>query len=327
MDISIELKDWECVLEDKKEMEGCFLDLLLRHIVFWAAPNVREQYHVAHNWMSQEMQLFLDGRNKGWDDLVSWVARSVRSKTMTENTLIVPYNDRGHWSVFIVEEDWTYHSDTLSELHEGPTARNFLYLVHMGWALARGVEVNSAAWREWQERQPIRLNVPLQADLWECGYMASLGFWQYLQSRGSSRFADRERVTTGAYRIWDGRKAYRWFMQALYLELVAPLPFHEVPNFSGRAPGCMIDDEDTVIVEGATTGSKKPRAVGIAATVKTRRLEDFNVLYTPKHTELPLGAEKPKPSKPKVNKLKATKRRMEGADKPSRSRPPKKAPT
>ena len=77
----------------------------------------------------------------------------------------------------------------------------------------------------------IRLPVSNQRESWECGFMACLGFWQYLIGRGGRHEAEEDAVTNRLrYLDSHGTKAYRWFMQVLYTEIVAPLPFHDAPN-------------------------------------------------------------------------------------------------
>lgn len=307
VDVSLALVDWQCVLNDKREMEGTFLDFLLRHVVYRAKESVRNQYCHTHNWLSATLQNYLADAEKDWDDVVNYLSRSFRTSNLSANTLIVPYHDRGHWSVFVLEKSRTYHADPAHQFHKGLEVDNFLFLVHMGWATAKGVKVGSPEWRQWQSRKPIRLPLPNQREAWECGFVACLGFWQYLIGRGERVEAEQDAVTRMQYLDWEGTKAHRWFMQALYTEIVEPLPLYDPPNLSAQGTvefGSA--SPDVVFVEGSGKPKKKVvQPLGVLGTVGARQLEDFNVLRNPplhlrrrKTTTGREGAEKPKGQKP-----------------------------
>jgi hypothetical protein len=138
VDLSLALVDWNCVLTDKSDMEGTFLDVVVRHVVFRANPEIRCQYHFASNWISCQLQLQLNDNAKTWDRIGAWLTKVLRSSTGSENTLVASYHDKGHWSLFVVDSSRTYHLDPLPGVHSSRHTKNFIFLLHLGWALAKG---------------------------------------------------------------------------------------------------------------------------------------------------------------------------------------------
>ena len=76
----------------------------------------------------------------------AWLSKVLRSSTDWENTLVVPYHDKDHWSIFVIELSQMYHVDLVFGFHTSRYVKNFVFLVHLGWALARGIIVGSDLW-------------------------------------------------------------------------------------------------------------------------------------------------------------------------------------
>lgn len=166
------------------------------------------------------------------DELVDRLAHRIRSPTGTENTLIVPYGERGHWSLFVVEKENAYHFDPLPGFHSGPEVANFYFVVVLAWAKVKGYKVGSEEWRLLVEGEPVALNAAKQKTEWECGYAVCYMFWQYLVLRGTAEEAPSD--TLGKQSNWlvfeDGRSYVRWAMEALYCEVVHPSPRYGLPR-------------------------------------------------------------------------------------------------
>jgi hypothetical protein len=190
VDLSLALVDWDCVLTDKSEMEGTFLDVVVRHVVFRANPEIRCQYHFASNWISRQLQLQLNDNAQTWDRIGAWLTKVLRSSTGSENTLVAPYHDKGHWSLFVVDSSRTYHLDPLPGVHSGRHTKNFIFLLHVGWALAKGLELGSDPWVAILKRSAFVVPAPSQKENWECGFAACMMFWQFMMDRGSRLEAD-----------------------------------------------------------------------------------------------------------------------------------------
>lgn len=252
MDLSFNEADIKTLFNDKEYLEGTHLDILARHIFYRAPLEVRRQYHITHNWISAVLHYALIESGRTWDTVVDVAWRHIQSSSNTENTLIVPYHDRDHWSYFIVEDSWTLHIDSL-QIHRGRETNNFLLLIHMAWALCRGVQVGSKAWEAWIRRSAMLLPTPMQSQGWECGLMACHGLWQYMILRGRNKRSGAAVLEPSRYVKWTGKQGRDWYTGVLYLETVAPHPDFEKPSFpSGPTPRDPAGDSDCWVIEEAT---------------------------------------------------------------------------
>lgn len=237
--MTLSQKDWGCILGEKKEMDGSILDFTLHHLLYRAEPEVRSMYHLSHNWIANTTQMMMDDKANDWEIVIDAVYRSLQSGSgsATHTTLILPFHDRSHWSIFIVEEDVTYHIDTLN-YHRDDRARNFIYLMHMGWALVKGVNPGTPEWTKWQQRGDRKIRCFQQGEAWECGMMACLSFWQYMLLRGKTPAITDEvlRRQEKNWQQWSGQKARLWVVQALYTELVRPHPEFDPPDIYNYKP-------------------------------------------------------------------------------------------
>lgn len=158
--ISLEQNRWRCVLQDEEEMDGSFLELVLKHIILRAPHHVRIQCRVAGNWIGRNMQMQLNNRSVTWDGIVQWAVKAICGQKGSEDTLVVPFHDKDHWSIFVVEVDATYHLDSIPEWHQSQYARDFLFVVHLAWAEVKGYKPGSRPWREMVARKAIRARCP-----------------------------------------------------------------------------------------------------------------------------------------------------------------------
>jgi hypothetical protein len=55
IDLSLCMSEWKYLVEDGAQMEGTFLDVVLRHVAFRADHDIRCQYHFTHNWISRNL--------------------------------------------------------------------------------------------------------------------------------------------------------------------------------------------------------------------------------------------------------------------------------
>lgn len=150
--LPISYDDWGCIIQEERELDRSFMDFLRRHIVYRADPSIRCQFHLTYNWIAHAMEMQLTEKKMTWDAVVVYIYRTLRIAEGRVNTLVVPYNNKGHWSLYIVEEYRTWYIDTLS-IHNDQRARNFESIIHMAWALVMKVPVASDKWYEWQKRR------------------------------------------------------------------------------------------------------------------------------------------------------------------------------
>jgi hypothetical protein len=53
--------------------------------------------------------------------------------------MVVPYLDKDHWSLYILEEEQTIHYDYILRFHSNTTYKEFAHNAHIAWALFRGL--------------------------------------------------------------------------------------------------------------------------------------------------------------------------------------------
>jgi hypothetical protein len=141
----------------------------------------------------------------------TWLSKVLRSSTSWKSTLVVPYHDKDHWSIFVNELSRTYNLDPLPGLHTGRYVKNFIFLVHLGWALARGVVVGSDPWHSILKRQPFGVPAPTQKENWEYGFVACMMFWQFMLKRGSRLELDVNLLYhKNNWNHWTGVMLQRW---------------------------------------------------------------------------------------------------------------------
>ena len=104
------------------------------------------------------MQSKLDDA-KSWDEVVYYIYHTVRTVSGLEDTLVVPYQNMSHWSIFIVKDSQTIHIDSLN-MHRDDRVDNFAFVLHIVLAMARGVSPKSGMWKKWQDRKVKRVPIP-----------------------------------------------------------------------------------------------------------------------------------------------------------------------
>ncbi len=92
------------------------------------------------------------------------------------NTMVVPYLDKDHWSLYILEEEQTIYYDYILGFHNNTTYKEFAHNVHIAWALSRGLYENDTKF-------PTVLNVDIvfpkvfaQKNSQECGHHVVFNF-------------------------------------------------------------------------------------------------------------------------------------------------------
>jgi hypothetical protein len=274
------MSEWKCLLEDGAQMEGTFLDVVLRHCAFRVDHDVRCQYHFTHNWISRNLHMQLNTEGRTWDAVGALLSKVLRSSTGWENTLVVPYHNKDHWSIFVIELSRTYHLDLLPGLHSGRYVKNFIFLSHMGWALAKGVVIGSDPWHSILKRQPFEVPAPKQQENWECGYAACMMFWQFIIERGSWLESDVNLLFVKDNWIqWNGVFLQRWALQVVYTKIVYPYPDFDVPEIGAKKIDIVDLDDDDVQVIGTPQGFRKATsALGLEQHVEKKQISKMQVV-------------------------------------------------
>lgn len=218
--IPVLVQEWECVLRPQACMIGPFVDLLLRHLVLRSPDHVARQYVVAESNVNTVLDAHILECNGDWEWLGSFGIRWLSGCNGRENTLVIPYCDKDHWTLFVVEQDTTYHLGSLLHIHDTEARDNFVTLVHIAWASSRGIVPGSQDWWKVVSRGCVSLKAPNQKESWECGYAMSFQFWQYMVTRGyGCRFPKpAEKMKKKRWLKWTGQQMQLWFLEQLYIE-------------------------------------------------------------------------------------------------------------
>jgi hypothetical protein len=89
--------------------------------------------------------------------------------------VVIPYHGEAHWSLLVLESSHTFHFDSKIEVHN-----IFIWRICGALLWLQGVHPSDLMFNELVEK--LVLNVPIftQVGSWECGYVTSHTFCQYL---------------------------------------------------------------------------------------------------------------------------------------------------
>jgi hypothetical protein len=71
-----------------------------------------------------------------------WGKKYFKHSSTFNNIMVVPYLDKDHWSLYILEEEQTIHCGFIFGFHNKTTSKEFAHNVHIAWALSRGLNEN-----------------------------------------------------------------------------------------------------------------------------------------------------------------------------------------
>jgi hypothetical protein len=97
---------------------------------------------------------------------------------------VVPYFERSHWTLFMLESNRTFHFDSIHGFHNTSWANWFVKCVELGWEYTKGIPLNSSQWVMINLKLIIHVLVHLEKGSWEFGYLVVENFVNYLHRRG-----------------------------------------------------------------------------------------------------------------------------------------------
>jgi len=97
------------------------------------------------------------------------------------NTMVVPYLDKNHWSLYIMEEGHTIHRDFIPGFHNSRLSKEFAQNVCIAWGLSKGLYEDDVDFKTFVNVDTILPKVFAQKNSWECGYQVVFNFRTYLQ--------------------------------------------------------------------------------------------------------------------------------------------------
>jgi hypothetical protein len=95
--------------------------------------------------------------------------------------MVVPYLDKNHWSLYILEEGCTIHCDFILGYHNSRLSEEFAQNVRIAWVLFRGLNETNADITTFIHVDTILPKVSTQKNSWECGHQVVFNFTTYLQ--------------------------------------------------------------------------------------------------------------------------------------------------
>jgi hypothetical protein len=63
-----------------------------------------------------------------------------------QDTVVIPYFDHRHWTLFVLKDSKTYHFGKAMDVHENMWADDYVTLFHVAWATAFGKNPGHADW-------------------------------------------------------------------------------------------------------------------------------------------------------------------------------------
>ena len=160
---------------EKVKLEELFVDLLLWHIILWQPKPSMVKYHVEstniHGCMVAQLHEQRPDTPESWEWLGNMGYWWMLSGLKGQDTVIVPYFDHIHWTLFVLEDSKTYHFGTSMDVHDNMWANDYVTLLYVDWATAFGKNPNHVDW--WRIVAHGFLKYIWDGDYtnWECGYV------------------------------------------------------------------------------------------------------------------------------------------------------------
>jgi succinate dehydrogenase/fumarate reductase cytochrome b subunit len=99
--------------------------------------------------------------------------------------MVVPYLDKNHWSLYIMEEGCTIHCDSIPGFHNNKLSKEFVQNVRIAWALSRALNEDVDFKTFINNVDTILPKVFARTNSWECGHHVVFNFRTYLQGQGT----------------------------------------------------------------------------------------------------------------------------------------------
>jgi hypothetical protein len=105
-----------------------------------------------------------EGRTKWW-------GKNSKHISTLNNTMVVSYLDKDHWSLYILKEKGTRHSLRFyTKVPQQHNIQGVTRIVHIAWALSKGLNGNDTNFATFVNMDTIIPQVFAQKNSWECGH-------------------------------------------------------------------------------------------------------------------------------------------------------------
>jgi len=215
--IDVRQEAWGSVLQEESELEGQFVHFLLMHLVLRSTEPVRRRYHVVS---SKALSSFRSNaeRRHDWEWLGDFGMRFMSNGFQEQDTVVVPYLDHDHWTLFIIGRDETYHVGCSLHLHDNSWGDDFATLLHIAFTATLRLKPGTDLWWKLVCRRVKQIGFLGCPSSWESGYAMCYLFWQLLCHRGADR--RKQPPTPSQWVPATGRDMQVWFVECLWRELM-----------------------------------------------------------------------------------------------------------
>ena len=153
--VPMRTEEWDCILKPETKIWNHFVELALRSVVLRTPDEIRDRIHVSSTQFFSLLPFYLNDAGDSWEWLGDMGMRWLQGSGGREDTIVVPYMDKDHWTLVIVEEAKTYLMGTETRLHNNAAVDDFVMLVHAAWGIVRGYRPGSEEWvrlvaRKWE---------------------------------------------------------------------------------------------------------------------------------------------------------------------------------
>jgi hypothetical protein len=179
--VNLNAQSWDCAFVEKVKLSESFVDLVLCHIVLRLPEVVATKYHVASTNIHRCMTAHLHEQQQrdtleSWEWLGDMGHRWLLSSHKDQNTVVVPYYNHGHWTLFVLEDSKTYHFGAGMDVHDNMWADDYVTLLHVAYATALGKNPGHTDWWRVVAHGVSKYRWGGDYTSWECGYVMAYMF-------------------------------------------------------------------------------------------------------------------------------------------------------
>ena len=197
MSVGLLFTDIPPIIEVNNELTDNWLDFMI--VKTWLKyPEDKDCYGVVTAKVAGDLNAYMAGGKARNEALGNFVKSVFVNFPRTCKAIVVPYWDRGHWSLYMFEEGVTIHCDSVEGFHGGDEKEEtFRRLIRAMWAEQRGMAASDFAYHTFVGAPVYRPKVKQSYDGWACGYDVIANLDTYLKLRGGpSGKVDYKRVSS-----------------------------------------------------------------------------------------------------------------------------------
>jgi hypothetical protein len=166
MKVNISLFDLDHFTGFETPISDKWLDFTVVHTFAQNVASKRGMYLLLNAQASRLLQN--EAQNEG--GTMWWGKKYFKHNSTFNNIVIVPYLDKDHWSLYILEEEQTIHYDFILGFHNNTTSKEFAHDVCISWDLFSGLNEDDTKFATFMNVDTVVPKVFAQKNSWECGH-------------------------------------------------------------------------------------------------------------------------------------------------------------